>query len=469
MLKWLNPFNSLFGRILFWFWTAFVVLFVASSWMAKISYENPILTELNAEQQHYVQKQLAAIHRRERPDAPVYLFDDVGRYIGNHQVLVPPPNERAQPTREPRQDRGFKGENDRKERKIPAVVVDQLLAQREPKSIYWRGRFWLGPIDLPANERRSSQLTLVMIDGPDGGGKPVLDKPAIRWLIALLVRGICSLLLAYSLSKPLLSLRATSKKMALGDLTARPDTDLMQRGDEFGALARQTNEMAEQVEKLLLAQQSLLANVSHELRSPLTRLQLACEIARVKSTQSQTELDRIYQESQRLERMIGKLLKLSRLENKLQSIDVAPISLQTLVSQLLTVCDPEIKQKGLTIKCDSFADAMVQVDAELIYSALENGLRNAIRFSPEQAAISLSLSESATHWQLLMCDQGCGVPKEELATIFEPFSRASNSDHKGTGLGLAIAQQAMQRHRGQLYASANEPKGFCLIYEFEKA
>jgi two-component system sensor histidine kinase CpxA len=203
---------------------------------------------------------------------------------------------------------------------------------------------------------------------------------------------------------PISAIRKGSHKLAQGDLSTRIDEKTSCRSDEIGELARGFNQMAEQVEELLGAQQRLLQDISHELRSPLTRLQLALAIARKKSSGvAEKELDRIGLERERLEGLIQQILTLSRLEN-LAAPDMDPLDLVLLIKDTLQQGSLEAEQRNITLKYNGPDTANYNGNQQLLFSVIDNLLRNAIRHSPDNGTITIELFNKSQAWTIILSD-----------------------------------------------------------------
>ena len=299
--------------------------------------------------------------------------------------------------------------------------------------------------------------------GPRGVG--------MRLLVAALVSALVSFLLARYLAAPLGQLSHAGLKLASGDLSARVGTPLIKRNDEFGQLARDMDKMAARLQSSHQANQRLLRDVSHELRSPLARLRVALEIARNKDqNQVSVELDRIELESERLEKLVDEVLSLLREssapdELKKQEFDLAEL-LQELVETANYECG-EVDQHG-DQKIELLVDAplMLSADRDLIWRVIENLLRNALIHGGKNAAIRVEALLSAKQEIVISVkDSGPGIAESQLKNIFEPFcrldearTRSSAGRSTGHGLGLAIADAAVRRHGGRITA-ANRKSG----------
>lgn len=262
--------------------------------------------------------------------------------------------------------------------------------------------------------------------------------------------------LARYLSSPIGKLRKATQKLAAGDLTARVADQVGNRRDELAALARDFDVMAERIESLITSQQRLSRDVSHELRSPLARMNVALEIAKQKSNgETSPVLQRIETESQRLNDMISRLLTLSKLETGSQDFDRRELNLKSLVEQVAADADFEANAKGKSVKILQAVDCHVLGSDSLIRSAVENVLRNAVRYTKEGSAVEVSLSNGGGNAVLSVLDHGGGVPETELSNLFRPFYRVGEARDRGsggTGLGLAIAEQAIRAHKGTITA-----------------
>ena len=221
--------------------------------------------------------------------------------------------------------------------------------------------------------------------------------------------------------------------------------------------------MADQLEQLLSAQKRLLADISHELRSPLTRLKMATGLAQMQASEaSQSYLLRIEKEANQLDKMIADVLQVSRLEANSQPLSLQTQSLQVIVDHVINDAQFEAKQHNKALVVHGNVEVNIECDEMLIASALENILRNAIKYA--QHTISISLKHSDTIY-IQICDDGPGVPKAQLDKLCEPFFRQSDARDRhsgGTGLGLAIAKNAVIAHGGNLVLSNKDAGGLCV-------
>ena len=288
---------------------------------------------------------------------------------------------------------------------------------------------------------------------------PFFGESPLRYLryggLLLTALLLCWALARY-LSSPIGKLRKATQKLAAGDLTARVADQVGNRHDELAALAKDFDVMAERIESLITSQQRLSRDVSHELRSPLARMNVALEIAKQKSNgETSAVLQRIETESQRLNDMISRLLTLSKLETGAQDFDRRELNFKSLVEQVAADADFEANAKGKSVKIVVADDCRVLGSESLIQSAVENVLRNAVRYTKEGTAVEVSMSNGGSSAVLSVLDHGGGVPEAELSNLFRPFYRIGEARDRGsggTGLGLAIAERAVIAHKGTITA-----------------
>lgn len=271
---------------------------------------------------------------------------------------------------------------------------------------------------------------------------------------------LTALLLCWALAKylasPIEKIRRATQKLAEGELDTRVADEVGRRGDELAQLAKDFDVMAEQIESLIKSQQRLSRDVSHELRSPLARLNVALEIAKKKANpEEEPLLGRIEAESNRLNEMISRLLTLSKLETGSNDFDRTEINLKRLVEQTASDADFEASAKNKSVEVSGADECRVVGSEALIQSAVDNILRNAVRYTKEGTTVTVGLSKSDGKARIAVRDHGGGVPENELANLFRPFYRVSEARDRGSGgigLGLAIAEQAIKAHQGKISA-----------------
>lgn len=285
---------------------------------------------------------------------------------------------------------------------------------------------------------------------------------ALRLVAAAVISALISYFLARSLVTPLEELRRASRKIAAGDLATRVSKSMPGRQDEIGQLAMDFDVMTSRLQAMQQANQRLMQDVSHELRSPLARLSVALEIARKKGAGNiQSEIDRIALECERLESLVNDVLGLLRESSASVSKTNEDIDLPALLDDLVEVVNYEVPEGKPGISWNAPAAFHFQGDRELLWRAMENLLRNALRYTNPDRGVELKLAVSKRKSSVLLevRDFGCGVPEAELEKIFEPFYRVQESRDRfsgGHGLGLSIAANAVKWHGGSIHA-ANAP------------
>jgi two-component system, OmpR family, sensor histidine kinase CpxA len=272
-------------------------------------------------------------------------------------------------------------------------------------------------------------------------------------------------LLARHVTSPVVHLRAVTSRFSEGDLTARiTSTAVLKRKDEIGGLARDFNQMASRIETLWKAQQRLMADVSHELRSPITRLSLALGLMRRrKDADRGMSLARMEREVERLNALIGQLLTLSRLECTEKPPPMESFDLSALIQEIATDADFEATSLGRSVRLMECASCSMWGARDLVRSAIENVVRNAVKYTNVNTVVLIRLTRinGSRSASVVVEDQGPGVPEQELAHVFEPFYRVDEARQRhtgGSGLGLAIAQQVVTLHGGSV-AAANRSAG----------
>ncbi len=292
---------------------------------------------------------------------------------------------------------------------------------------------------------------------------PFLFDLGVQAVIFLVVGGGICYLLAWRLTAPVRQLRQAVQQLADGDLTARTGIAAGQQGDEIADLGRDFDRMAERIETLLVAQKQLVRDISHELRSPLARLQVALGLARRKaSADAEQALDRIEQETGRLNGMIGELLTLSLLDNGATLSQTEQVDLGELMDEVAQDADFEAAGSACQVLLSQQAGLQVTGNRELLRRAIENVVRNGLRYTGEGNAVELLLEQSQqNHAVIRVRDHGPGVPEAMLEAIFQPFCRVAEARDRqsgGTGIGLAITARAVALHGGSVTAR-NRPEG----------
>ncbi len=437
--------RSLFLKIFLSFWVAqalFVVLAIALAiWLrpqretaAWDALETKVLTEsidtFQAGGAEAVGRYLSALQSTQHVRA--FLFDEDGKEISG-----------ARP---------------------PEFIEDFQQGRQTPSPRWLRfapGRF-LRQASMTVKGRR---FTLVMSAPPV---PPTFfsarNIPGLWILIAVVSSGLVCYPLALYMTRPVVKLRAAAQKLAAGDLSARAGTSESRRKDEIAELVRDFDSMAGRLEAMVKAQSRLWSDVSHELRSPLARLSVALELARQRSGPNASgALERITLESERLNELIGRLLTIARLESGEDGIEKSPVRLEELISEVAKDAEFEAQSRQCHVKFEFDQDFLVSGSASLLRSAVENVVRNAIRYTREGSDVEISLrSDDRGKYALIVVqDSGPGVPDDALDKIFRPFYRIDDARGRqtgGAGLGLAISERAILLHGGTVKA-ANRTEG----------
>jgi two-component system sensor histidine kinase CpxA len=338
----------------------------------------------------------------------------------------------------------------------------------------------------PVNLRRARPLSQLI--SKDGSTYTVLlsrpQRPHGYWegapagslllILALIVSGVVSYLLARAISNPVRTLRQATVSLAEGDMNRRVASTVGKRRDELGMLARDFDAMAEKLQRAAAQQTELSRNISHELRSPLARLRVALELAKRKAGEL-PEFGRIDDETERLDRLIGQILSYTRMEAGSQS-EPASIDLGDLVQEVVENVNFECRAEGyegVTVEAQLEAAPTVTGYAEALTSAIENILRNAVRHSPPNQKVTIRVAEEPGDIVAIeILDHGEGVPHDELPQLFKPFFRTrsatADSRKRGTGLGLAIAERAVKLNGGTVDARNRQPSGLIVTIRLGK-
>jgi len=292
-----------------------------------------------------------------------------------------------------------------------------------------------------------------------------LSRPGIPLAVlavALAVSTFASWWLARHLSAPIRRLQAGARAVATESLDLRVSAGLDRRNDELAVLARDFDAMADQLKANRSARTRLLRDISHELRSPLARMRVALGLARQMPADNGRHLDRLESEIERLDRMIGQVLQLARLRSEDASHAKELVTIDDVIEDIVADAAFEGAARGCRIEVQGKANACVSGNRELLRSALENVVRNALRYSPDNMPVELRVEAAGGRLRVRVLDRGPGVPPADLERIFEPFFRVAESRDRGSGgegIGLAITAQVLRSHGGTATAGNREGGG----------
>lgn len=278
--------------------------------------------------------------------------------------------------------------------------------------------------------------------------------PVVPLLAGVFASFIFAAILAWYFSKPIKQLRQAFASAANGSLDVRIGTAMGNRHDELADLGSAFDLMATRLGALMQSQTRLLHQVSHELRSPLARLQIAVGLARQQPDKLESSLTRIERESERMDNLVGELLELSRLESGVMKLEKESVDIDELLSTIVEDARFEGMAKKIAIQYESSGAVSVLGQQDLLHRAIDNVVRNALKYSHDGSHIVINKSAEHGVISIKVVDDGPGVADNELEAIFQPFYRGSESHHKdGHGVGLAIAKQIIDAHGGTIVAT----------------
>ena len=288
--------------------------------------------------------------------------------------------------------------------------------------------------------------------------------------LMLLVTLLC-FILAYHIAAPIHSIQSTARRVAQGDLKARVPRNVAKRFDELAALGKDFDSMVDRLEMLIETQRNLLNSVSHELRSPLARINLVVAMLKQRYASNADDMfQHLDRDVARIDILIGQLLILSRLESGLSSSEREDVDVAGLVEEVVADCNFEAEASGKSVSFRTTGALLIKsADEHALRSACENVIRNAVRFTQPgtnvEVVLDIDREALESQWILSIRDYGPGVPEDSLVSIFQPFYRiaAEGQASDGNGLGLAIAAEAVRLHRGTISASNQRPTGLEII------
>ncbi len=436
------PWHSVFWKIFLWFWLTMiamlVTLFLAFAVTVDpsdfLSERRALFRELEiaARKMELLSRTSVHLPIPRFPGSGYYLFDTEGNILGSASIS---------------------------EELISAYNKTRNLS--DPTITFRRGVVVVGPQRITLNDAPYElYLTKEM---PMLVHWRVQQVIARQWHLIILALGVSFFLcvvLARYLVGPIRNLQRASRKLARGDLSARVGGKVAGRRDELGELARDFDHMAEQVGSLVFSKERLLRDVSHELRSPLTRLQISLALARRKTPDAEAEHARIEREIERLDQLIGQIIHFSRIQQNMANTACEKIALEGMLKKLVDDGNFEAQARDKAVVLKESAKIELVAVREFLSSAVENIIRNAIRFTPEGSEVEVRLFRDNDVALIGIRDHGPGVPEETLDDLFEPFFRVDETrgkENDGTGLGMAIASTAVSQHNGSIAARNAHP------------
>jgi len=429
--------NSLYVKLFIGFWL--ITIGILASWLLVASYLDSLprniieveqpgppprhILRLIYQLQNLPDSELATLLQEQKQQRlEVYLLDGTGQDMLGRKV--PDVVQLAAQQITPEQRSAFL-----KQERMPPVVAYAIYRQKQG----------LLRAVVQFKERRHSML------------RALGDKLWLRIFLSVLTSGVLCYWLSRLMTRRLERIKFSARELAAGHLDTRIDVR-DSGGDEADELARSFNTMAEQLQRRVNAQKRLLSDVSHELRSPLARLKIALALAQDAPAQAGAQLLRIDRETERLEELIGQLLRTQASDQPMdEHIDLVAL-LRSLCSDADFEARADNRQVGLE---HSLEQAVVTTHGDLLRKSFENILRNAVHHTAEHTRVLVSLKAIGDHYEILVQDAGPGIPHHELERVFDAFYRVDTARSRNTGgygLGLSIAQRAIEQHSGTVRA-----------------
>jgi signal transduction histidine kinase len=306
------------------------------------------------------------------------------------------------------------------------------------------------------------------MEQPPPAPEQTISPPLLPLLAGSLVSLFFATLLARYFARPIHTLSQAFEQVASGKMDTRIGQNMGSRHDELADLGSGFDSMADRLQGLVEDKQRLLHDVSHELRSPLARLQAAIDLMQQQPERSSEFVARIERESARIDRLVGELLTFARLDSGIPGNQMQEFDLIEMIEVIVEDASFEAETKQCQVISTLPEKACMMGDPDLLHRAIENIVRNAIRHTPEASRITIRGETNADmSWLILaISDQGEGVPDSDLKLIFEPFYRSPAADRfKGYGIGMAITQRVVAAHKGKVSARNGKEGGFVVSME----
>lgn len=439
LLSTLNPARRLVGRLFLWFWLTTLLTAVVAISVSRMIEDEVEIDTPHPRQVQQLSRLASRLQQITEPDIPLEsVLDRMGRRQPFRLLAI-----------EQQSGKLVRGGGP-PPRRVTVERLMRLTGQQSAITLRQRDFAITGPQPFTWNNQ---QYVLFITDrvGPGDPAEP------LKWLlgVGLMVSVLLSYLFARTLVKPIHQIQQASQKLALGDWQARASTG--GRRDELGQLAEDFNQMAGQLETLWRGQQRLLGDISHELRSPLTRLQMALGLAHQQNVDTPT-LDRIERETERMEQLINQLLALTRAEASRPQMEL--VGVDALLEPILQDARFEADNHHKALHWQTLPSCTLMATPTLLGSGIENVIRNAIKYATDTIEVAVIVQEHTLIMHI--DDNGPGLDSSEQDAIFTPFYRASLARDRqsgGVGLGLAIAKAAVTAHHGSIRAQDSASGG----------
>ncbi|MFT3789712.1 MAG: ATP-binding protein [Rudaea sp.] len=433
--------RRLFWRIFALFWTGTLVLILTIAWSTSYTFENEQIPGLGITRMESVLNDQLRGAARALHDGGLAALREVERGAKDRGITL------------------YVLDADNRDilgKKIAPGIAEEIAGAIADEQGLHSRRARMRTISLPDDQRYTAvaaYLHSAML-------RMLNRRPTYFWdqvVIASIISALFSLILAAYIAAPLSRIRAGARRVAGGDLDARVGALKFGRSAEMLALANEFDGMAARLKELVEGQRRLIRDVSHEMRSPLARQRVALELARaqVPGGDAKLQLDRIERESERLEEMIAQAIQLSRMETA-PPLKADAVALDALVADIVADAAFEAQARNCSLLIQQNAPLTVQAEADLLGSAIENVVRNAVNYTRADSTIRIRLDRVEREARLRVADAGPGVDGSDLARIFEPYYRTDDARARksgGSGLGLAIAKRAIERQGGRIRAS----------------
>ncbi len=449
--------RSIYTRILVWFWLANAGITMSILALTLISGAQPLGRRwLAASLELYAQTAIDAYRSGGSAALNAYL-DHIQSSVSMRAALLGPNGETLSAHAVPPES---------------LSAVEQVRATGKPRFRF--GVRWLGTSIV--HTPQGDYIFVAQVDAMRRFSRQLgAGGLVVKALAAMLAGCLLCWLLARSITAPIRTLQSAVRSLGEGDLSVRVSPKIPPRNDELTDLAHEFDRMAAQIESLRNEQHRLIADISHELRSPLTRLSISTELASRGDLES---LERMRKDITSLDRLIEQILTLTRLEIQQQTRVQSSTPLNKVLTALVDDADFEAREQGKSVILQAPQSCSVRCDPGLLRSCLENVIRNAVRFTPIATAVRVGVQRGQRDKRQVAIvtveDQGRGVPEDSLGHIFEPFYRVSDSaddgsEHRGSGLGLSISERIVTLYGGTISAHNAATGGLVVVIELPLA